>query len=145
MGTPIQLSIDPQQLGIEFGSGAVIGGIIGFAAKKIAKLIAVIVGSNWRCSNSLRRAGSRGELERDRRGRTERDWHRRERGGDATAVLGLVAALGPAGQRWFHGRLPRRLQEGITRRRGAAACQSSSSSLTMRVSAVPLVMLFTLS
>ncbi|EMA07232.1 FUN14 domain-containing protein [Haloferax denitrificans] len=41
---PLQLSIDPQQLGIEFGSGAVIGGIIGFAAKKIAKLIAVIVG-----------------------------------------------------------------------------------------------------
>ncbi len=37
-------SIDPTSLGIEFGSGAVIGGIIGFAAKKIAKLIAVLVG-----------------------------------------------------------------------------------------------------
>jgi uncharacterized membrane protein (Fun14 family) len=36
--------IDPTSLGIEFGSGAVIGGIIGFAAKKIAKLIAVLVG-----------------------------------------------------------------------------------------------------
>jgi uncharacterized membrane protein (Fun14 family) len=36
--------IDPQQLGLELGSGAVIGGIIGFAAKKVAKLIAVIVG-----------------------------------------------------------------------------------------------------
>lgn len=33
-----------QQLGIEFGGGALIGAIIGFAAKKIAKLIAVIVG-----------------------------------------------------------------------------------------------------
>lgn len=33
-----------QQLGLEFGTGAVIGGIIGFAAKKVAKLIAVIVG-----------------------------------------------------------------------------------------------------
>jgi len=36
--------IDVQQLGLEFGSGAVIGGIIGFAAKKVAKLVAVIVG-----------------------------------------------------------------------------------------------------
>jgi uncharacterized membrane protein (Fun14 family) len=38
------VQIDPASLGLEFGSGAVIGGIIGFAAKKIAKLIAVIVG-----------------------------------------------------------------------------------------------------
>ena len=38
------LPVDPQQLGLELGTGAVIGGIIGFAAKKIAKLIAVIVG-----------------------------------------------------------------------------------------------------
>lgn len=36
--------IDPQQLGLELGSGAVIGGIIGFAAKKVAKVIAVLVG-----------------------------------------------------------------------------------------------------
>jgi uncharacterized membrane protein (Fun14 family) len=40
----LQLGIDPQQLGLEFGSGAVIGGIIGFAAKKLAKVIAIIVG-----------------------------------------------------------------------------------------------------
>jgi len=40
----LQLGIDPQQLGLEFGSGAVIGGIIGFAAKKVAKIIAIIVG-----------------------------------------------------------------------------------------------------
>jgi len=39
------LQIDPTGLGIEFGTGAVIGGIIGFAAKKIAKLIAVIIES----------------------------------------------------------------------------------------------------
>jgi uncharacterized membrane protein (Fun14 family) len=38
------LQIDPQQLGLEFGSGAVVGGIIGFAAKKVAKIIAVLVG-----------------------------------------------------------------------------------------------------
>ncbi|MFB6131655.1 MAG: FUN14 domain-containing protein [Salinigranum sp.] len=38
------LDIHLQQLGLEFGSGAVIGAIIGFAAKKVAKLIAVIVG-----------------------------------------------------------------------------------------------------
>lgn len=36
--------LDPTQLGLEFGSGAVIGGIIGFAFKKIAKVIAVLVG-----------------------------------------------------------------------------------------------------
>jgi uncharacterized membrane protein (Fun14 family) len=38
------LDIDPTALGMEFGTGAVIGGVIGFAAKKVAKLIAVIIG-----------------------------------------------------------------------------------------------------
>jgi uncharacterized membrane protein (Fun14 family) len=38
------VAIDLQQLGLEFGSGAVIGGIIGFAAKKVAKIVAIIVG-----------------------------------------------------------------------------------------------------
>ncbi len=33
-----------RQLGLEAGSGAIIGAVIGFAAKKIAKLLAVIVG-----------------------------------------------------------------------------------------------------
>jgi uncharacterized membrane protein (Fun14 family) len=33
-----------QQMGLEAGGGAVIGGVIGFAAKKVAKLIAVLVG-----------------------------------------------------------------------------------------------------
>ncbi|MDG5775412.1 FUN14 domain-containing protein [Haloarculaceae archaeon H-GB2-1] len=33
-----------QQMGLEAGGGAVVGGIIGFAAKKIAKVIAVLVG-----------------------------------------------------------------------------------------------------
>lgn len=36
--------LDLQQLGLEFGSGAVIGGIIGFTAKKLAKLLAIIIG-----------------------------------------------------------------------------------------------------
>lgn len=40
----MELGIDPQQLGIEFGSGAAIGSVMGFAAKKVAKLIAVLVG-----------------------------------------------------------------------------------------------------
>jgi len=40
----LQLNIDFKQLGVEAGSGAVIGGLIGFAAKKVAKIIAVIVG-----------------------------------------------------------------------------------------------------
>jgi uncharacterized membrane protein (Fun14 family) len=38
------VEIDPQQLGLEFGGGALVGGLIGFTAKKVAKLIAVIVG-----------------------------------------------------------------------------------------------------
>ena len=38
------VEIDPTTLGLEFGGGAVIGAIMGFAAKKIAKLIAVIIG-----------------------------------------------------------------------------------------------------
>lgn len=38
------VDINLQQLGMELGSGALIGGIIGFAAKKVAKLIAVIIG-----------------------------------------------------------------------------------------------------
>ncbi|WP_435347233.1 FUN14 domain-containing protein [Haloarchaeobius sp. HRN-SO-5] len=40
----LPLELNPQQLGLEFGTGAVIGGLIGFAAKKIAKIIATIVG-----------------------------------------------------------------------------------------------------
>jgi uncharacterized membrane protein (Fun14 family) len=40
----LQLGVDPRQLGIEFGTGGVVGGIIGFAAKKIAKVVAVLVG-----------------------------------------------------------------------------------------------------
>ena len=38
------IELDFTQLGLEFGSGAVIGGIIGFAFKKIAKVIAVLIG-----------------------------------------------------------------------------------------------------
>ncbi|MFB6139142.1 MAG: FUN14 domain-containing protein [Halosimplex sp.] len=33
------------QVGLELGSGAVIGGLIGFTAKKVAKIIAVLVGA----------------------------------------------------------------------------------------------------
>jgi uncharacterized membrane protein (Fun14 family) len=36
--------IDFTQLGIDLGGGALIGSIIGFAAKKLAKVIAVIIG-----------------------------------------------------------------------------------------------------
>ncbi|PSP62516.1 hypothetical protein BRC76_04390, partial [Halobacteriales archaeon QH_8_67_36] len=43
-GLALQLDFSLQQIGLELGTGAVIGGIIGFAAKKIAKLIAIIVG-----------------------------------------------------------------------------------------------------
>ena len=33
-----------QQVGLELGTGAVIGGLIGFTAKKVAKIIAIIIG-----------------------------------------------------------------------------------------------------
>ncbi|WP_232819684.1 MULTISPECIES: FUN14 domain-containing protein [Haloprofundus] len=38
------MEIDVQQLAMEAGTGTVIGAIIGFAAKKVAKIIAVLVG-----------------------------------------------------------------------------------------------------
>lgn len=36
--------VNVQQLGLEFGSGAIIGALIGFTAKKVAKVVAVLVG-----------------------------------------------------------------------------------------------------
>jgi uncharacterized membrane protein (Fun14 family) len=38
------MSIDPASLGLQMGGSALLGGAIGFAAKKIAKILAVIVG-----------------------------------------------------------------------------------------------------
>ena len=38
------VDINFQQLGLELGGGAIIGGIIGFAAKKVAKIVAIIIG-----------------------------------------------------------------------------------------------------
>jgi len=40
----LQLDLDFRQLGFEAGSGALVGAFIGFAAKKVAKIIAVLVG-----------------------------------------------------------------------------------------------------
>jgi uncharacterized membrane protein (Fun14 family) len=42
---PLQVELPGlQQVGLEVGGGAMIGGIIGFAAKKVAKIIAILVG-----------------------------------------------------------------------------------------------------
>ncbi|WP_459192500.1 FUN14 domain-containing protein [Halosimplex sp. J119] len=38
------VDIGLQQIGLELGSGAVIGGLIGFTAKKVAKIIAFLIG-----------------------------------------------------------------------------------------------------
>lgn len=38
------MQLDATQLGVQAGGGAVVGGVIGFAAKKIVKLVAVLVG-----------------------------------------------------------------------------------------------------
>jgi len=40
----MELGIDFAQLGLDLGTGGAIGGITGFAAKKLAKVVAVIVG-----------------------------------------------------------------------------------------------------
>ncbi|QKY21546.1 hypothetical protein B4589_014620 [Halolamina sp. CBA1230] len=40
----LQLELDFQQLGVEAGSGGLIGALVGFAAKKVAKIIAVLIG-----------------------------------------------------------------------------------------------------
>lgn len=39
------VDLNVSQLGLELGSGAAIGALIGFAAKKIAKVVAVIIGA----------------------------------------------------------------------------------------------------
>lgn len=38
------VEVDPTQLGVQAGGGFVIGGVIGFAAKKIVKLVALLAG-----------------------------------------------------------------------------------------------------
>ncbi len=38
------VAIDPTSLGIQIGGSALLGAVIGFAAKKVAKVIAIIVG-----------------------------------------------------------------------------------------------------
>ncbi len=37
-------NIDPGSLGAQMGGSALVGGVIGFAAKKVAKIIAILVG-----------------------------------------------------------------------------------------------------
>ncbi|MDY6779429.1 MAG: FUN14 domain-containing protein [Halobacteria archaeon] len=39
------MALDPLQLGLEFGGGGVLGLLTGFAAKKVAKIIAFIIGA----------------------------------------------------------------------------------------------------
>lgn len=38
------VSFDPAQFGVQAGGGALVGGVIGYAAKKIVKLVAAIIG-----------------------------------------------------------------------------------------------------
>ena len=47
------VDVSLQQLGLEFGSGGVIGGTIGFAVRKVAKVIAVLVGAELALFKSL--------------------------------------------------------------------------------------------
>jgi Uncharacterized conserved protein len=55
---PAQLDgISFQQIGFEAGGGAVIGGVMGFAAKKIAKLIAILIGLELALFKSLETRG----------------------------------------------------------------------------------------
>ena len=38
------LDVDPTTLGFEFGASAVLGGVLGFATKQVAKLLAIVIG-----------------------------------------------------------------------------------------------------
>lgn len=38
------IDVDPTTLGLEFGGGAIIGGVLGFATKQVAKLLALVIG-----------------------------------------------------------------------------------------------------
>ncbi|SIR82709.1 FUN14 domain-containing protein [Natronorubrum thiooxidans] len=38
------LDVDPATLALEFGGSAVLGGVLGFATKQVAKLVAIIIG-----------------------------------------------------------------------------------------------------
>ncbi|WP_440765204.1 FUN14 domain-containing protein [Natronorubrum sp. DTA7] len=38
------LDVDLTTLGLEFGGGAVIGAVLGFATKQVAKLLAIVIG-----------------------------------------------------------------------------------------------------
>jgi uncharacterized membrane protein (Fun14 family) len=38
------MALDPTSLGLQIGGSALMGAVIGFAAKKVAKIVAVIVG-----------------------------------------------------------------------------------------------------
>jgi uncharacterized membrane protein (Fun14 family) len=38
------VTFDPAQFGVQAGGGALVGGVIGYAAKKIVKLVAAIIG-----------------------------------------------------------------------------------------------------
>lgn len=38
------LDVDPTTLGLEFGGGVVLGGVLGFATKQVAKLLAIVLG-----------------------------------------------------------------------------------------------------
>ncbi|ELY62115.1 FUN14 domain-containing protein [Natronolimnohabitans innermongolicus] len=37
--------VDPTTLGFEFGASAILGGILGFATKQVAKLLALVIGA----------------------------------------------------------------------------------------------------
>lgn len=41
----LPFGIDPMQLGLEFGTGGVVGALIGFFFKKLAKVVAFIIGA----------------------------------------------------------------------------------------------------
>lgn len=41
---PVMIDVDPATLGFEFGASAVVGGVLGFATKQVAKLLALVIG-----------------------------------------------------------------------------------------------------
>jgi uncharacterized membrane protein (Fun14 family) len=44
VSTLLQFEVDPSGLAVQMGASAAIGAVIGFAAKKVAKIVAIVVG-----------------------------------------------------------------------------------------------------
>ncbi|MFC4543563.1 FUN14 domain-containing protein [Halosolutus amylolyticus] len=76
------VEVDPTALGVEFLASAVIGGCIGFATKKVAKLLAIVVGVELMAVRYL-----------ESQGIVTIDWHRLSAGLVGTSATDPTASV----------------------------------------------------